>query len=382
MKNTKPEKRRKDKSDRATVDKVLDKRTMGILEKLQDRRKLVDLRGSLCTGKEANVYLAMASTELQSKFINSRFAESKCLDEEESDEMVAVAVKVFKTSIMPFKDRERYIRSEKRFQRFCTSNPRKLVKVWAEKEARNLKRLNAAGIPSPRPMYLRSNVLVMSLIGEYDCVAPRLRDAEIGDAEECYMQCIGMIKEMYCKARLVHADLSEYNLLYYKGIVSVIDVGQSVEIDHENAQRFLIMDIGNVNVFFEKRGVRVASVNEVFEDVTGMKIPVCMEGMQIVSDVFIPSRVSEVRNDEDFEIFGRDMNGDAMSIEESEQSDGYGGEMEENKQEEAMGNAGDEKKKRKCAVKEFNRLRRAARISNKEKKKIFKKYIGKKHRKR
>ncbi|KAM0672390.1 putative RIO kinase [Ordospora colligata] len=386
MKNTKTEKRRKDKSDRATVDKVLDKRTMNILDKIQDRGKLANLRGSLCTGKEANVYLAMASTDLQSKFINNRFEENKCQNAiMRSEEMIAVAVKIFKTSIMPFKDRERYIRSEKRFQKFCTSNPRKLVKVWAEKEARNLKRLNAAGIPSPRPMYLRSNVLVMSLIGEYDCVAPRLRDAKIEDVGECYMQCIGIIKEMYCKARLVHADLSEYNLLYYKGVVNVIDVGQSVEIDHENAQRFLIMDISNVNVFFEKKGVLVASVNDVFEDVTGMKIPVCMEGMEIVSDVFIPSRVSEVRNKEDFEIFGREVSGDAMSIEESEHSDEseeFSSEMKENNEGESTKNAYEEKKKRKSEVKEFNRLRRASRISNKEKKKIFKKYVGKNHKKR
>ena len=145
------------------------------------------------------------------------------------------------------------------------------------------------------------------------------------------------------------------------------------------------MDISNVNAFFEKKGVLVASVNDVFEDVTGMKIPVCMEGMEIVSDVFIPSRVSEVRNKEDFEIFGREVSGDAMPIEESEHSDEseeFSSEMKENNEGETTRNAYEEKKKRKSEVKEFNRLRRASRISNKEKKKIFKKYIGKNHKKR
>ena len=52
-----------------------------------------------------------------------------------------IAVKVYKTSILVFKDRERYVSGEHRFrQGYCKSNPRKMVKLWAEKEMRNLKR--------------------------------------------------------------------------------------------------------------------------------------------------------------------------------------------------------------------------------------------------
>jgi len=40
-----------------------------------------------------------------------------------------------------------------------------MVKLWAEKEMRNLRRLNATGIRSPEPIEVRENVLVMSLIG-------------------------------------------------------------------------------------------------------------------------------------------------------------------------------------------------------------------------
>jgi RIO kinase 1 len=41
-----------------------------------------------------------------------------------------------------------------------------MVRVWAEKEMRNLKRINAAGIPSPSPVEVRENVLVMTFIGD------------------------------------------------------------------------------------------------------------------------------------------------------------------------------------------------------------------------
>ncbi len=41
-----------------------------------------------------------------------------------------------------------------------------MVKVWAEKEMRNLKRLWNAGIPCPEPLMLRMHVLLMTFIGD------------------------------------------------------------------------------------------------------------------------------------------------------------------------------------------------------------------------
>lgn len=71
MKICKEVKIRKDKSDRTTKDKVLDKKTISILDKLIIRNKIIELQGSICTGKEANVYMGLASTELYSKYIKN-----------------------------------------------------------------------------------------------------------------------------------------------------------------------------------------------------------------------------------------------------------------------------------------------------------------------
>lgn len=49
---------------------------------------------------------------------------------------------VYKTSILIFKDRDKYVSGEFRFRHgYCKHNPRKMVKTWAEKEMRNLIRL-------------------------------------------------------------------------------------------------------------------------------------------------------------------------------------------------------------------------------------------------
>ena len=51
------------------------------------------------------------------------------------------AVKVFKTTLNEFKTRDRYIKDDHRFRdRFSKQNPRKIIKLWAEKEMCNLSR--------------------------------------------------------------------------------------------------------------------------------------------------------------------------------------------------------------------------------------------------
>jgi RIO kinase 1 len=159
------------RDDRATSEQVLDPRTRMILFKLLNSHYLQEINGCLSTGKEANVYYAKGDK-------NSEYA-----------------VKIFKTSILVFKDRDRYppppssaphlppssvpryVSGEHRFRHgYCKSNPRKMVRTWAEKEMRNLKRLAAAGIPCPLPRLLKQHVLIMDFLGNDGWCAPRLKE--------------------------------------------------------------------------------------------------------------------------------------------------------------------------------------------------------------
>ncbi|KAE8597859.1 hypothetical protein XENTR_v10016626 [Xenopus tropicalis] len=241
----------KDKSDRATVEQVLDPRTRMILFKMLTRGVISEINGCISTGKEANVYHAGTSSG------DSR------------------AIKIYKTSILMFKDRDKYVSGEFRFRHgYCKGNPRKMVKTWAEKEMRNLIRLNTAGIPCPEPIMLRSHVLVMGFIGKNDMPAPLLKNAPLSDskARELYLDIIQYMRRMYQDARLVHADLSEFNMLYHNGKVYIIDVSQSVEHDHPHALEFLRKDCSNINDFFVKYGVAVMTVRELFEFITDPSI--------------------------------------------------------------------------------------------------------------
>lgn len=214
------EKRVRDKSDRSTVQQVLDPRTMVILFKMLQRGLLKKINGVISTGKEANVY--HASTYKYPTTIE--MVASKQFDSDE--EGPPLALKIYKTTVLVFKDRDRYITGEFRFRHgYARHNPRKMVKLWAEKEARNLKRLVGAGIRCPRPIELRDHVLVMEFLDDgTGRNSPRLRDAEdLIDArreageesvwEELYSEMVAAMRTMFHQCHLVHADLSEYNVL-------------------------------------------------------------------------------------------------------------------------------------------------------------------------
>lgn len=77
---------------------------------------------------------------------------------------------------------------------------------------------------------------------------------------------------MYQRCRLVHADLSEYNLLYHNDIVYVIDVSQAVENDHPMALDFLRRDCNIIREFYKRKLERVFTTREMFLYVTDITI--------------------------------------------------------------------------------------------------------------
>ncbi|KJR81466.1 RIO kinase 1 [Sporothrix schenckii 1099-18] len=268
----------KEKADRATRDQVLDRRTEAIVEAMVRKELISELQGVISTGKEANVYAAPLHT----------------FDDEDGTHTSTLyrAAKIYKTSILSFVDRERYIAGEHRFRGGGhKGNNRKMVKKWAEKEFRNLQRLNRAGIACPYPIQLKANVLLMEFLGDGDGHAfPRLRDVELtaagADGDEgaedseaadadiarqwraLYVQLLGLVRRLYQVCRLVHADLSEYNILYHAHTLYIIDVSQSVGHDHPQTYDFLRMDLHNIGAFFRRKGVDTLRDRTVFAFVT------------------------------------------------------------------------------------------------------------------
>lgn len=253
------------RDDRATSEQCLDPRTRLLLFRLLSSGFLELIDGCLSTGKEANVYYAKPGHAAAPA---GQHAKGPLLPESATN-VTEYAIKIYKTSILVFKDRDKYVSGEHRWRRgYCKSNPRKMVKVWAEKEMRNYRRLWSAGIKCPMPVLLKSHVLIMEFLGQGGWPSPRLKDAGLSERRmrEAYVQTVVIMRQMYQLCKLVHGDLSEYNLLWHNNEVYVIDVSQSVEMDHPSALNFLRKDASNVNDFFRKAGgLNVMTNRQLFE---------------------------------------------------------------------------------------------------------------------
>jgi len=219
----------KDSDDLSVHDAVFDKRTLMDLYSLASKGAIDALGGSICTGKEANIFKAIVGEK-------------------------ELALKIYRVTTSNFKAMQDYLHGDPRFGS-VKGTKKAIVSAWTKKEFRNLTRAEEVGVRVPHPIAMKENILVMELVGEKDQVAPQLKDVDLeqGEAERVFEKLVEYISVLYHKAGLVHADLSEFNVLYDRGETVIIDMGQSVTLDHPMARKFLERDITNVARYFKKK---------------------------------------------------------------------------------------------------------------------------------
>lgn len=220
------------KDSHATAEMGLDEPTRLILFKLINNGVLEDINGVISTGKESVVLHANGDTSFPDLVVPK-----EC------------AIKVFKTTLNEFKTRDKYIEADYRFKdRFSKQNPRKIVHMWAEKEMHNMMRIQKIGLNCPDMVCLKKHILVMSFIGRDNKPAPKLRDVILKPEkwQSVYNEVADSMHKLYNTGHLIHADLSEYNILWWENKCWFIDVSQSVQPDHPNGLEFLLRDCRNI----------------------------------------------------------------------------------------------------------------------------------------
>jgi len=226
-------KRLKGVEDRRVGSEVFDELTLKTLYKLANSGYLAVLNGAVSTGKEANVFKGIT----------------------DNDEFVAV--KIYRVATSDFKKMQYYIQGDPRF-RVRTTNRRQLVQAWVNKEFRNLKRALEAGVRVPEPVVARDNILIMEFIGDDGEPAPTMREVPPDDPERALELIVEYMHRLYTGARLVHGDLSFFNILNHSGEPVIIDVSQAMILDHPLAMELLERDIKNVVRDFKRLGVSVS----------------------------------------------------------------------------------------------------------------------------
>ena len=232
-------------TERATIEEVFDKATLMVIYQLLNSGVLYEVHGVVNAGKEARVYWG------------------------KSKEGKDLAVKIYLTASAEFKKGMlKYIEGDYRFKG-VKRDTRSLIFTWAQKEFRNLEQASRAKVRVPKPIAVKNNVLVMEFIGKDGVNAASLKEQAPSDPEKVYEVLLTYVERLYRKAELVHGDLSEYNVMMWKGKPVVFDVAQAVPTSHPMADFFLRRDLTNVNRFFKRLGVRVLSVEEAYKKVVG-----------------------------------------------------------------------------------------------------------------
>ena len=206
------------------------------------------VEGIISAGKEANVYLAY--------------------DKDNKE----VAIKIYKIDRNTSKWMRNYIIGDPRFKKI-PHNISKIIFLWATKEFKNLKRAFKAELNVPEPIYVKDNILVMEYIGIGPNPAPKLKDIKnLKDIKSVFEELTDFIKDLYQKAKLVHGDLSEFNILYHNRKAVVIDISQAVSIQHPKAEEFLVRDIKNLFNFFEKLGIETLDPTRFYYEILNIEM--------------------------------------------------------------------------------------------------------------
>ena len=99
----------------------------------------------------------------------------------------------------------------------------------------------------PKPVTLSRHAIAMELV--YGC---QLNQINLSNPDECLDIILEEVKAA-CNLGIIHADLSEYNVIIAKEEVKIIDWPQSVRTDHPHAIDLLKRDVGNILRFFSRK---------------------------------------------------------------------------------------------------------------------------------
>lgn len=224
---------------------VFDNRTMLRLGRLFSKKVISKLEFITARGKEADVYIADAGEGIDSEY---------------------VIVKIFRLETAAFRKRVKYIVGDPRFGKIKKSIFG-IVNEWCKKEYGNLMVAEAAGVHAPKPYAFSGNVLAMEFIGMDGKPADMLKDVRLKNPEDTLDRIISDARKLYSR-ELVHADLSEYNILMKGDTPYMIDFGQAVLLEHPEAMSFLRRDMHNIVTYFSKTYGTRMDANEAFAKVT------------------------------------------------------------------------------------------------------------------
>lgn len=208
---------------------VFDESTLRGLFTLSGQGYFDGIEGPISTGKESNVFTVKYGKEKR-------------------------VVKIYRTSAN-FKKMYEYMKPDPRFSGM-KGTKLSIIYTWAKKEYRNLLRAREKNVHVPTAYAVHKNILVMEYFE-----APLLIHKAPKNPQEFYERLISELQKLF-QAGLVHADISEYNILNDKEKPVLIDFSHALDLKYPHVQRLLQRDVHNLMVYFRKLGLKLDEEKE------------------------------------------------------------------------------------------------------------------------
>ena len=141
-------------------------------------------------------------------------------------------------------------------------------RLAAQREYQALQLLFPYRIAVPEPISQNRHVVAMGIIEGGELAEYK----EIPRPEKVLGEILRNARKAYVRAGVIHADLSEYNIILKPNRhILIIDWPQYVTKEHPNAEELLTRDVQNILQYFKRKHKVDANLKETIEYVTGKK---------------------------------------------------------------------------------------------------------------
>lgn len=142
------------------------------------------------------------------------------------------------------------------------------ARMAATREFSAMKRASRARVPVPRPIGQNRHLVAMGMFEGSELSRIKVMPEPASTLRRILLK----LRLLFCDARLVHGDLSEYNILMAEsGQFVFIDWPQSVATSDPGANELLTRDVSNLVKFFARRHSVFVPVQEALDFVKAKK---------------------------------------------------------------------------------------------------------------
>jgi len=224
---------------------------LSVLEGFYERELISDMLYVVKSGKEATVYCCRAHPSTGREFLAAKVYRPRQMRSFRNDAVYQQGRVILDARL------RRAVKNKSRTGRGLQFGS------WIENEFETLRMLWEAGADVPEPFAEAEfgPAFLMEYVGDGDAPAPMLRNVSLPPEEvRSVFDVLMRNVELWLACDIVHADLSAYNILYWKRTVKVIDFPQAVDPRfNTSAFSLLLRDIDNLCRYFVQYGMEVHS---------------------------------------------------------------------------------------------------------------------------